>query len=61
LNGGTAKGQADGFYLEALSKTTTMRDVNNRTILMYICEKMKKEDEEFVNFKNDFKNTYHVA
>lgn len=29
LNGQTAKGQADGFYLDALSKTTTLRDINN--------------------------------
>lgn len=61
LNGGTNKGQADGFYLEALSKTTTLKDVNNKTILHFICEKMKKEDEEFVNFKNEFKNVYVVA
>ena len=33
LNGGTAKGQADGFYLEALSKTSTMKDTSGRTIL----------------------------
>ena len=61
LNGGTAKGQADGFYLEALSKTTTMKDVNNRTILQLICEKLKQEDEEFTNIKNEFKNVYIVA
>ncbi len=61
LNGGTNKGQADGFYLEALSKTTTLRDVNNKTILHFICEKMKQEDEEFVEFKRDFKNVFIVA
>jgi Formin Homology 2 Domain len=33
MNGGTAKGQADGFYLEALSKVTTTKDINNRTIM----------------------------
>lgn len=53
LNGGNAqKGQADGFYLEALSKATTMKDINNRTIMQIICEKFKAEDEEFVNIKN---------
>lgn len=60
MNGGTAKGQADGFYLEALSKTTTMRDVNNRTILMYICELLKKDDEKFVEIKNDFNKCYFI-
>ena len=43
LNGGTQKGQADGFYLEALSKATTMKDINNRTVMQIICEKLKKE------------------
>jgi hypothetical protein len=35
-----------------------MRDVNNKTILNFICEKLKQENPEFVNFKNDFKNAY---
>ena len=38
-----------------------MRDVNNKTILHFICDKLKKEDEEFVNIKNDFKSCYYVA
>jgi hypothetical protein len=33
MNGGTARGQADGFYLEAISKAMTMKDINNRTIM----------------------------
>lgn len=45
LNGGTQKGQADGFYLEALSKATTMKDVNNRTIMQIICERFKAESK----------------
>lgn len=61
LNGGTTKGQADGFYLEALSKVTTTKDINNRTIMQIICEKMKQEDEEFLNIKNQFKNVYWVT
>lgn len=60
MNGGTQKGQADGFYLEALSKATTMKDINGRTMMQIICEKMKAEDEEFLNFKNGFKNMYFV-
>ena len=62
MNGGTQKGQADGFYLEALSKTTTMRDINNRTIMQYICEKLKQEDgEDFVNIKNEFRCVYEAT
>ena len=29
--------------------------------MMLICEKLKKEDEEFVNIKNEFKNVFIVA
>lgn len=61
MNGGTNKGQADGFYLEALSKTTTMKDVNNRTIMQLICERLKQADPEFVNIRDQFKTMYQVA
>ena len=61
MNGGTARGQADGFYLEALSKVTTTKDINNRTMMQMICERLKQEDEDFVNIKNGFKNVYFVA
>lgn len=62
MNGGTAKGQADGFYLDALSKVTTMKDNNGKNIMQNICEKFKNEDgEEFLNIKNEFKHVYIVA
>ena len=62
MNGGTARGQADGFYLEALSKVTTTKDINNRTMMQMICEKLKQEDgEDFVNIKNGFKSVYFIA
>jgi len=61
LNGGTQKGQADGFYLEALSKATATKDINNRTMMQIICEKLKAEDEEFVNIKSTFKNVYNMT
>lgn len=61
MNGGTARGQADGFYLEALSKVTTTKDINNRTMMQIICDRLKQEDEDFLNIKNSFKNVYFVA
>lgn len=60
LNGGTTKGQADGFYLDALSKTTTLRDVNNKTIMHFICEKLKDE-EGFRNIKQELSNVYTAS
>lgn len=61
LNAGTPKGQAEGFYLDALTKTTTLKDVNNNSMLSFICLKMKEDDSDFVNFKEEFKNTFHVS
>lgn len=46
LNGGTAKGQADGFDLPTLTKLTSMRDVNGKSLLEYIMLKMREADEE---------------
>ena len=46
LNGGTAKGQADGFDLPVFTKLTSMRDVNGKSLLEYIMLKMKEADEE---------------
>jgi hypothetical protein len=31
--GNKLKGQADGYYLDALSKTTSIKDVNGLTIM----------------------------
>jgi hypothetical protein len=37
LNGGTAKGQADGFEIDALLKVTMVKDSTNRvTLLDYV-------------------------
>ena len=46
LNGGTAKGQADGFDIPVFTKLTAMRDVNGKSLLEYIMLKMKEKDEE---------------
>ena len=47
LNGGTPKGQADGFELAVLGKLNSMKDNQNYTLLQYICKKICDEDEEF--------------
>lgn len=47
LNGGTPKGQADGFNLDILTKLTQVKDNSNKTLLQIICMKIKSEDEEF--------------
>ena len=39
-----------------------MKDVNGRTIMQFVCERLKQEDgEEFVNIKGEFKSVYVVA
>lgn len=49
LNGGTPKGQADGFDLPVFTKLTSMRDVNGKSLLEYIMIKLKEKDEEIPN------------
>ncbi len=40
LNGGTPKGQADGFDLPVLGKLNSMKDNSNQTLLQFICKKI---------------------
>ena len=54
LNGGTNKGQADGFSLDILGKLTSMKDNTNKTILQLICIKIKTENEDFGPLKKQF-------
>lgn len=51
LNGGTQKGQADGFSLDILSKISSVKDNNNKTLTQYICNIMKREDDTFDGLK----------
>jgi len=60
LNGGTNKGRADGFYLDAISKTTTLKASDGNTILQYIMKKLKTEDPEVVNFKETLEPIYSI-
>jgi hypothetical protein len=56
LNGGTNKGQADGFTLDAISKLSTIKDNNGKTVLQLIASKIKQEDEDFcsANIRKEF-------
>jgi hypothetical protein len=54
LNGGTTKGQADGFTLDAISKLQTIKDNYGKTLLQVIAIKIKNEDEEFGNIRREF-------
>lgn len=54
LNGGTPKGQADGFNLDILSKIGSIKDTTNKTLTQYICAQIKKDDESFEGMRKDF-------
>lgn len=54
LNGGTPKGQADGFNLDILSKVNSIKDSSNKTMAQFICAKIKSEDENFCEVKKLF-------
>lgn len=57
LNGGTPKGQADGFDLGVLGKVNLVKDVNGQSMLTFICKKLKEEDE---NFSDDCRNMLKI-
>ena len=54
MNGGTTKGQADGFSLDLLPKLVGLKDSLGNSILKFICTKTNKEDPSFEGFKNKF-------
>lgn len=62
LNGGTNKGQADGFNLEALSKLSSTKDAENKsTLLDYVIELAKVHcPEQSVSLCYEF-DMYDVA
>ena len=61
MNGGTAKGQADGFSLDILPKLSGIKDSLGNSILTFICSKTNKEDPTFEGFKNKFPNLEKAA
>ena len=54
MNGGTAKGQADGFSLDLLPKLSGLKDTMGHGLLTFVCTKTNKEDPSFEGFKNKF-------
>jgi formin 2 len=61
LNGGTPKGQADGFNLDILPKLTGLKDNQNKTMIQVICSMIKKENENFENVKKNFTHLNQAA
>jgi hypothetical protein len=60
LNGGTNKGQADGFDFQVLGKVHMQKDNNGRTFIQYICAKLTEKDASFPeNLKRDYKKLNH--
>jgi hypothetical protein len=54
LNGGTQKGQADGFSLDLLPKLASIKDNNNKSVLYWVCLTVKKNDPNFDGLKSYF-------
>ena len=67
LNGGSDKGQADGFGMDVikLSKLKSMKDCKGNSLMQYICKQIVAEDDNFANhvlqlnklFKDNMKMT----
>lgn len=59
LNAGNkSRGQADGFEIDALSKSFTIKDKENKSIISFISQLAIEKNEEYVNFKQDFVSVY---
>ena len=54
LNGGSARGQADGFSLDLLNKLPGIKDNFGNCILTWVCSKANKMDPTFEGFKGQF-------
>lgn len=62
LNAGNAKkGQADGFRIKDLSLTESIKDVKGNSMLQDICQRLCNENEDFRNFKSEFKSVFQVS
>jgi hypothetical protein len=56
MNGGTNKGQADGFHLKALLKLDLTKDSTNKvTLIQYIAEQALKKDPSIAKIAEEFK------
>ena len=54
LNGGSTRGQADGFSLDLLNKLPGIKDNLGNSALTWICSKANKMDPSFEGFKGQF-------
>jgi hypothetical protein len=56
MNGGTNKGQAEGFHLKALLKLDLTKDSTNKvTLLQYVAEQAIRKDPSVIKLIEDFK------
>lgn len=59
LNGGNkTRGQADGFVIDGMTKITSIKDVNNKSGMEYVCKKLKEINEEHTGFKKTLRGLY---
>ena len=54
LNGGSNRGQADGFSMDLLKKLPGIKDNLGNSILTWVCSKANKMDSSFEGFKGQF-------
>lgn len=56
--GNKSRGQADGYQLDALSKTLSIKDSEGNSILSMICQKLFEQDPSYAEFKVDYEYCY---
>ncbi|MCQ2818296.1 MAG: FH2 domain-containing protein, partial [archaeon] len=54
INGGTSRGQADGFELEIITKLKDVKGKKKKNLLEYICTKFKEKEKDCINLKKKY-------
>lgn len=56
--GNKNRGRADGFLIDSFSRSFSIKDVDNRSVMKMVIEELHKKDETIVEMKEQFKSCY---
>ena len=59
--GNKARGQADGFELDGISKANSLKTVDGESMMKVICNKMFEKDEKFAEFRSNFEQVFQAV
>jgi len=56
--GNKNRGRADGFLLDSLSRSFSVKDVDGQSVMKIVIDQLLKKDESISKFKDKFSNCY---